>query len=270
MRWLRLWTDSLDSKKIQRLTPTLFRAWINLLLATARNGSIDGDIPLIEDLCFDLRESTNTVTVWLESLVASGLIDCHENGFRVHDWKHWQPIDRTNTDRQSRFRKKNSNGDSNEGSNTQNNAHRRQKQKQKGEGRREKKEAEAEPPPLETEPPEYPDSNGMFHIMPGDHPINEIDAREIWGDIWRAWKTSTLCFKFYEHQQWVSKIGWEHAIKVSIERGIKPKSIKYLETIGLDADINGIKTDKPIQRGNISSVPYKSEAKVYPIYRDSK
>src|SRR6476646_6891585 len=106
MRWLRLWTDSLDSKKIQRLTPYLFKAWIQILLATARNGSDDGTLPAIEDLCFDLREPRGTVAGWLRELATAGLLDAHHNGtFTAHDWKHWQPRDRTNSARQDAVRK---------------------------------------------------------------------------------------------------------------------------------------------------------------------
>ena len=90
----------------------------------------------------------------------------------------------------------------------------------------------------------------MFMVMPGEHPMDEIDAREIWGDIWRAWKNPKLCFKFFEHQQWVTKAGWLHAIKTVIERGTRPSSIKLLETIGVDMDINGVKPDQPVQRGD--------------------
>jgi len=115
----------------------------------------------------------------------------------------------------------------------------------------------AAPLPDQIEPPEYPnEATSMFMVMPGKYPLDEIDAREIWGHIWRAWKDERLCFKFYEHQQWHKKDSWLHAIKTAIGRGVKPNSIKYLETIALEADDNGIKPDVPVQRAAIGNVPY--------------
>ena len=277
MRWLRLWTDCLDSKKIQRLSPVIFKAWVNLLLSTARAGSPNGDLPALDDLVFDFRETPETVKGWLEAIAAAGLVDRAEGWYRVHDWKHWQPSEASNAARQAKFRESRRNAPSNAPSNGHSNGHSNgcvtpkvtpiEGRRQKAEGREQKSEGSsppnppsgrtaAEPLPVEIEPPEFPEADGMFMVMPGEHPMDEIDAREIWGDIWRAWKNPKLCFKFFEHQQWVTKAGWLHAIKTVIERGTRPSSIKLLETIGVDMDINGVKPDQPVQRGTIGSVPY--------------
>ncbi|HMF38285.1 MAG TPA: hypothetical protein VKF17_16700 [Isosphaeraceae bacterium] len=103
---------------------------------------------------------------------------------------------------------------------------------------------------------EYPEDGGMWMIMPGEHALAEIEARELWGDLWRAWKSPRLCIGFYEHQQWYSFRAWKHAIKTVLKRGTRPNSIHYLEMIAVDADTNGIPADKPIQRGSIGPVPY--------------
>ncbi len=112
-------------------------------------------------------------------------------------------------------------------------------------------------PLIDSGPPDYPDPwTSMFMVMPGEHKHPEIEARELWGDIWRAWKSPKLCYGFYEHQEWCTFKGWKHAIKTVIKRGTVPNSIQYLEKIAMDADLNGIKEDKPVQRGSIGPVPY--------------
>ncbi len=103
---------------------------------------------------------------------------------------------------------------------------------------------------------EYPEEEGMWVAMPGPYQIAEIEARELWGDLWRAWKSPKLCIGFYEHQQWYSFGAWKHAIRTAVKRGNVPHSIAYLETIAVDADTNGIPEDKPIQRSAIGPVAY--------------
>jgi hypothetical protein len=112
-------------------------------------------------------------------------------------------------------------------------------------------------PLIDPDPPEYPDApTSMFMVMPGEYTHPEIEARELWGDVWRAWKSPKLCYGFYEHQEWCTFRGWKHAVKTVIQRGIAPNSIRYLEKIAMDADLNGIRKDQPISRGSIGSVPY--------------
>jgi hypothetical protein len=57
-------------------------------------------------------------------------------------------------------------------------------------------------------------------------------------------------------QRWVSVKGWLHAIETAIKQGTIPGHIKYLQKIGMDADINGIKKPKPLSRGSIGPVEY--------------
>ena len=116
---------------------------------------------------------------------------------------------------------------------------------------------DAAAPLIDPEPPDYPDPwTSMFMAMPGEHKHPEIEARELWGDIWRAWKSAKLCYGFYEHQEWCTFGGWKHAIKTVLKRGTVPNSIQYLEKIAMDADLNGIKEDRPVQRGSIGPVAY--------------
>lgn len=112
---------------------------------------------------------------------------------------------------------------------------------------------------IEKDPPEYPDPLTSMHIiMTGEHRIEELEAREIWGAIWRQWKSSKLCYEFYEHQQWLTVEEWHYAIKTAITQNARPGSIRYLETIGFDAEENGEKqSTKPVKRAEIGQVPYK-------------
>ncbi len=121
-------------------------------------------------------------------------------------------------------------------------------------------EAAAPPPPENPPPDEFPEfpeeATSMFMIMPGDHQLEEIEAREVWGHLWRTWGDKRLCYTFYEHQQWCTKGAWVHAIKTAVERGVHPTSIKYLEIIGMDMDANGAKKRAPARKADLGPVAY--------------
>ncbi len=81
--WFRVYDEILDDAKVQRLPPILFRAWINLLAVTSRNGGV---LPDLADLAFALRSDEDTVSGWLSDLEGRGLIDADEHGSRPHNW----------------------------------------------------------------------------------------------------------------------------------------------------------------------------------------
>jgi hypothetical protein len=85
-RWFRMYSDVLDDPKVQKLSPELFKAWVNLLCLASRN---DGVLPPLEDIAFALRMSQDvTVTVTAE-LVTRGLLDeC--DGLSPHNWNERQ------------------------------------------------------------------------------------------------------------------------------------------------------------------------------------
>jgi hypothetical protein len=100
-----MYRTTLQSPKIQRLKPELFRAWVNILCCTED----DGRIPDIGDLAFHLRLSEEKAAEFLTHLTKAGLIDRTENGFFAHDWDEYQYSSdgsSYNAEKQRRYREK--------------------------------------------------------------------------------------------------------------------------------------------------------------------
>jgi hypothetical protein len=88
MRWLRLYDDVLDDPKVQRLSPDLFKHWINLL-CLANKGSPRGRIAnRLSDLAFSLRVPVEELERILPDLVNAGLLEFEDDStFLVpHGW----------------------------------------------------------------------------------------------------------------------------------------------------------------------------------------
>ena len=104
MPWLRLWDDALDSPKVHRLKPDLFRAWIFFLLAAKRH-NCNGILPDIETIAFWMHASEPQVEAWIGGLMTAGLIEDTEHGTAMHDWETWQqPPDKTAAQRMRKMR----------------------------------------------------------------------------------------------------------------------------------------------------------------------
>ncbi len=101
--WFRLYHDLLDNPKVQRLSPELFRFWVNFLCAAARKGGV---IVSIEDLAFALRMSEVDCKCAVSNLVVANLIDRDGEKLIPHDWdKHQYKSDSVN-ERVKRYREK--------------------------------------------------------------------------------------------------------------------------------------------------------------------
>ncbi len=103
-RWFRMYDELLDSPKVQRLPPVLFKAWVNLLCLSSR---CDGVLPCLDDIAFSLRTDVETVSVWLSSLSDAGLLDKTGSGTSPHNWAERQFVsdkDPTAAERQARKR----------------------------------------------------------------------------------------------------------------------------------------------------------------------
>lgn len=106
--YVKLHTDVLDNRKIQTLPSHFVLPWLNLLLLCRINGGV---LPEITDIAFRLRTDQVTVATWILAFRKLHLIDeVGERGELVmHDWEYWNPpmpADRTNAERQKRFREK--------------------------------------------------------------------------------------------------------------------------------------------------------------------
>lgn len=271
MRYLKLWECILDSEKIQKLNERAFKSWI-FFLVCAKKLDANGDLPEVKTLAFWCRKKEKTIEQWLGLVADAGLIEWTGSCWHIHDWEYWQaPHDPTAVTRMQRYRARRNAGVTvrNDERNVTDNVALPVTPLRRDCERRMVKGKTTPLPPLgeknvsssdEISAPEYPDPLTSMHIiMTGEHRMETLEAREIWGAIWRAWGNPKLCYEFYEHQQWCTAGGWRYAIKTAITQGVKPGSIRYLEVIALDADANGEKQPaKPIKRGDLGSVPYKS------------
>lgn len=88
MEWFRFYHEVVDDPKVQRLSPILFKHWVNILCLSSRN-SDRGCVPSAPDLSFGLRLSESKVRSICAELIAVGLIDRDTENpvrLRVHAW----------------------------------------------------------------------------------------------------------------------------------------------------------------------------------------
>lgn len=106
-RWFRVYDDMVDDPKVQRLSPDLFKALVNLWCLASQN---EGILPPAEDISFKLRIRIEKVKQIASTLHDAGLIDTEEQGLRPHNWDCRQfksdVTDSTAPARQRRYRDK--------------------------------------------------------------------------------------------------------------------------------------------------------------------
>ena len=108
MGYAKLWDNILDNPKVQRLQPTLFKAWVNMLAVATRRGLPGGELPPTEDLAFLLRVNPRATHEWLIALSRAGLIDEKDGRYFLHDFDIWNSAkDKTGSDRQAAWRARN-------------------------------------------------------------------------------------------------------------------------------------------------------------------
>jgi len=106
-RWFRFYDDALNNPKVQRLSGDMFKAWVNLMCLTSKNG---GEIKSLADAAFALRTTEAKAAVIVTALTTAGLLDPVEaRYFAPHDWKSRQFKSDVSNDRvqQHRERKRN-------------------------------------------------------------------------------------------------------------------------------------------------------------------
>ena len=82
--WFRFYRRTVNNPKAQRLSPELFKAWVNLLCAT----DDDGRLPKIDDLAFTLRVGAEVIHEWLTTLTGHRLFVAGRNGVTIaNDWE---------------------------------------------------------------------------------------------------------------------------------------------------------------------------------------
>jgi hypothetical protein len=100
-RWFKFYEDSIDDPQIQKLTPELFKFWINLLCLTSKN---NGFLPDIAGISFALRMPKDQAEAWILALVREGLLVVHKSLLKPDDWKQRVSPKNSNAERQKRFR----------------------------------------------------------------------------------------------------------------------------------------------------------------------
>lgn len=106
MRWFRLYTDVLHDPKVQRLRPSDFKNWINILCIANRSQE-RGILPPVDDVAFALRVKPVEAEKILTQLEARGLLDRDEHGrFFPHNWTERQRNSDDGATRQQRYREK--------------------------------------------------------------------------------------------------------------------------------------------------------------------
>jgi hypothetical protein len=109
-KWFRFYDAALDDPKVQKLAPTIFKAWVNILCLASRN---EGAIPPLEDVAFALRVDEDRAQEWIAALISAGLIDQTGNGSEPHNWQERQFKSDGSSERVKRFRERVASGKSN-------------------------------------------------------------------------------------------------------------------------------------------------------------
>jgi hypothetical protein len=287
MQFVPLWTSILRSRKVATLPDDLYRTWTLCLLTAQEHDHKHGSLPSVDDLSYSLHMSNDNCLSRLSRLVTLKFLDLRDGIYYIHDWDDWKhKPDPTGTARKQAQRERereqlrkakevterNGEHDTIEDvtdvtvtsvtsqmsqchAPTQLNYNSTTTQRQPPQPPAGTNVVESSS--SEDEPPEFPDAlTTIVTIQSGDQSFSEHEARKVWGHIWRTWKDVRLCYGFYERQRWCSVKGWLYAIERATKQGQRPGSIKYLQKIGMDFDVNGPKQEKPLTKGDIGSVPY--------------
>lgn len=90
MKWFRFYHDAVNDPKVQRLSPALFKHWVNLLCLSSQNEE-RGTLPPLSDIAFALRLKPSEASRILSELTKEGLFDQQEDGtFCAHNWTQRQ------------------------------------------------------------------------------------------------------------------------------------------------------------------------------------
>lgn len=106
MKWFRLYTDVLHDPKVQRLHPSAFKNWINVLCIANQNRE-RGILPPVEDVAFALRVKPTEAEKILAHLEDRRLLNRDEHGrLFPHNWTERQRNSDVGATRQQRYREK--------------------------------------------------------------------------------------------------------------------------------------------------------------------
>lgn len=102
LQWFRFYSDVVNDPKVQRLSPPLFKTWVNLLCLAAER---DGQLPSIDDMAFQLRLSVHEAQQQIDDLILAGLVDIQpDKSLSPHNWNLRQFKSDTSADRTRKYR----------------------------------------------------------------------------------------------------------------------------------------------------------------------
>ena len=105
MKWFRFYNEVLDDPKVQRLTPELFKFWVNILCIASKN---EGKLPSVDDISYHTRATPEATQSLLNALLEAQLLqeftNQHSKWLAPHSWHKRQYKSDVSTDRVKRFR----------------------------------------------------------------------------------------------------------------------------------------------------------------------
>jgi len=109
LQWFRFYAEALNDPKVQRLSGSTFKNWLNVLCLASKS---DGVLPPIPDIAFALRMGEPEAATAISELRAAGLIDEAEPGLMPHNWegRQYQSDSSKNRTRAWRDRKRHGDG----------------------------------------------------------------------------------------------------------------------------------------------------------------
>jgi hypothetical protein len=103
VNWFRFYGEVINDPKVQKLTPTMFKHWINVLCLASMH---DGIIPAPCDVAFATRISEGRAAEMLDELLALNLLDADDEGtLSPHNWSTRQYKSDTSTERVKKHRR---------------------------------------------------------------------------------------------------------------------------------------------------------------------
>ncbi len=85
MKWFRMYAAMVHDPKVQRLHPSLFKLWVNLL-AIAADSEPRGVLPTVEEIAFALTMRPHRCQSGVTRLTELGLLDAKDGGLVPHNW----------------------------------------------------------------------------------------------------------------------------------------------------------------------------------------
>jgi 5-methylcytosine-specific restriction endonuclease McrA len=101
--WFRMHAEFVDDPKVQRLSPDLFKFWVNCLGLACQNS---GYLPSIPDISWKMKIPEKRVAACIASLHEVKLLDQEGHTFTPHNWAARQYISDTSLERVREYRKR--------------------------------------------------------------------------------------------------------------------------------------------------------------------